>query len=122
MKIELARDELAATIRGEDIGCPSVSAAETWLARVQTWSENIKMALEADSVAAPGLPGERWLLYGRSADSLRALPDGSILCSLCKKCIAPLQQCKRGPSNAPALCIPCFPVRTACGVALSHKL
>ena len=40
---------------------------------------------------APGLPGERWLLYDGHGRSLRVLPCGSLMCLLCKKCATALR-------------------------------
>ena len=91
LKLEHARQEVEKTIRGEDTGHSSVSVAEAWLARVQAWAGNIRAALEADSVPAPGKPGERWLLYHGHGRSLRALPCGSLMCLLCKKCATSLR-------------------------------
>eukprot|EP00973_Karenia_brevis_P046400 6433729-Karenia_brevis.AAC.1 len=41
----------------------SVSAAESWVRRVETWLDNIRQDLESDSLPAPGSTGVRWLLY-----------------------------------------------------------
>ena len=105
LKLKEARKEVAATLRGEDTGHYSVSAAEAWLARVEAWAEHIRAALEADSVPAPGLPGDRWLLYDGHGRSLRALPCGSLMCLLCKKCATPLREYKT-ENKAPALSMP----------------
>eukprot|EP00973_Karenia_brevis_P050220 6969796-Karenia_brevis.AAC.1 len=38
-------------------------AARCWLQRVEQWEQNLRQDLIADSVVAPGMPEQRWLLW-----------------------------------------------------------
>ena len=40
----------------------TLAAAEAWLRRVEAWRQNLREALRADSVPAPGEPATHWLL------------------------------------------------------------
>ena len=67
----------------------TLDAARSWWKRVNTWGENLRRDLRADSVPAPGLAGRRWLLF--PSESLQ-IDDhtGEIRCLLCRKCAASL--------------------------------
>ena len=108
LKLEIALADVENTRSGADTRFATEGAAQVWLDRVTKWAANLRAALVADSLAAPGLPGEHWLLYAPEGGRARVLPDGSLSCFLCKKCVAPLQQCKGGSARAPDVRMPKF--------------
>ena len=63
----------------------SLSQAQAWHARVKSYVDNLRATLTADSVAAPGSNGARWLLYPQSIVHTHA-ENGTITCRLCRRC------------------------------------
>ena len=81
-------------------GFRSTAEAERWCRRVRTWRNNMKNALEEDSVQAPGRVDVRWLLYIPSLLGLRqGEPAEGISCHLCHKCASSLK--KRDAKDTP---------------------
>ena len=82
----------------------SKTVAEVWLQRVTTWKENLIRDMTADSVAAPGNPQSRWLLYATKDLEIEE-STGAISCYLCRKCLNALNK-KNINTGAPRPCMP----------------
>ena len=94
LRLKEAQGELERMRRADEGATrfPSEAAAIRWIERVEQWGANLRADLEADSVAAAGCPGERWLLYGCITGSDATSTGDSIRCYLCKgawrRCVA----------------------------------
>ena len=86
-RLSAARKEANSFEEGSDApsSFSSASAAQSWIRRVEAWISNLRRDLETDSLPAPGLVGERWLLYSFGGP-LICSSTGAITCKLCKKC------------------------------------
>ena len=82
-----AKREILAFQEGSDMSSifESLSAAESWARRVETWIKNLRQDLEGDSLPAPGQCGARWLLFPCDTAVVNN-STGEIHCQLCKKC------------------------------------
>ena len=81
----------------------SITGAEAWLRRVQTYVANLQRNLTADSVPAPGRDGDRWMLY--RSPTMDITGNGTINCHLCRRCY----ECFRrttGQKQTPSLIMP----------------
>ena len=74
--------------------------AAHWRDRVCTWRDNMRAALLSDAIQAPGSSSSFWLLYIPALIQKRFDPVApSVICDLCKKCVAALtKRDKKGES------------------------
>ena len=84
-RLTAARKEANTFEEGSDASSSfsSASTAQSWIRRVEAWISNLRRDLEIDSLPAPGLVGDRWLLYS-SGDVAICPSTGAITCKLCK--------------------------------------
>ena len=83
----------------------SKEEAESWLRRVQQWSENLQQDLMRDSVPAPGEPDKRWLLFQNGSLQIDKR-TGGISCNLCKECLTAFAKVKPGGTKEPNVKMP----------------
>ena len=71
-RLSAAREEANSFEEGSDApsSFSSASAAQSWIRRVEAWISNLRRDLETDSLPAPGLVGERWLVYSSGSINL----------------------------------------------------
>lgn len=81
-----------------------IALAEVWRDRVRKWRANMKSALRADAVLAPGRVDCYWMLYlpDRVAPVSGALGE-AIVCKLCRRCRSALQKRDKFGSPRPAM-------------------
>ena len=85
-----------------------------------TWRDNMRAALLSDAIQAPGSSSSFWLLYIPSLIRKRFEPVApSVICDLCKKCVAALT--KRNKKGEPALKNLSMDVFVDFGMGLSLK-
>ena len=105
-RLAAARQDVLAFTDGKDLesSFSTVEAAEAWLRRVQHWIGNLRRDLVRDSTPAPGKSETRWLLFQTSSMQISA-GDGSVTCSLCKRCRSALGRVTPAKKRQPRGCL-----------------
>ena len=102
-ELSTAQEKLDKGTATDDDGT-EVAPLSAWNDRVQQWRQNTRAALRADSIAAPGRPDARWLLYASPPSAVRRGSEtDTVSCSLCRKCARDLSGRKGKTTPAPKM-------------------